>query len=431
MVLAAIIINQAGKPSGLPSQSRDDLNLGTSVFLTNNNNTGVVSWLWEFVSRPVGSSAVISGSALPSASFVPDIRGSYLIKLTVDGSPSNPVTDTRIAAVKTSFFGLRKPATSEQKEFDPIEGWSSALQAMIDALDNDAALNLKRDGSNQPTVDIDWGGRKIIGLGGLQNEGALRLGEMSDPATASDKGFLYAKDDSGDTELFYKDSAGNILQISKAGRLNLADGYISFRYDELSPAFTTGGETLMALAAVPVETAAAHVFRNGALMRPVVALGPSKQEYILSGNQVLFQPSGSPGDWYSALYIDGYMLRGAGGTVKQNVAIAHNQSTNLSSDIVVGSFPIAAGDYQSMAIKFLATAFVTSGSLTGYVKLYNITDSVLVSSFTFTSVTTTEQISSVLTLPAAEKMYEVRISVTGGLSSSDRILCMWAGLQIG
>lgn len=221
MVTAAIVINQAGKPPGLPSTSRDDLALGVSVTLTNNDNTGVVSWFWEFISIPVGSSAVISGAALPTASFTPDVRGSYLIKLTVDESPTNPDTDTRIAAVKTSFLGIRKPATSERKEFDSTDGWSAAQQSMIDAIDTDASLSLKRNGSNQPTADINWGANKITNLGGLENEGTTRLGETSDPAFASNKGFLYAKDDSGDTELFYMDDSGAAVQITKDGQLDV------------------------------------------------------------------------------------------------------------------------------------------------------------------------------------------------------------------
>jgi hypothetical protein len=221
MVTATIVINQTAKPPGLPSTSRDDLSLGVSVTLTNNDNTEAVSWFWEFVSKPVGSGAVISGSVLPSASFIPDVRGSYLIKLTVDESPSNPATDTRIAAVKTFFLGIRKPATSEKKEFDSVDGWSAAQQAMIDAIDTDAALNLKRNGSNQPTADINWGTRKITNLGGLENDGVLRLGEISNPSAVSDKGFLYAKDDSGDTELFYMDDGGAVVQITKDGQLNV------------------------------------------------------------------------------------------------------------------------------------------------------------------------------------------------------------------
>jgi len=216
---ASIIINQAGKPAGLPSVSRDDLAIGVTVVLTNYDNTGVTTWTWEMLSRPVGSSATISGSALPTASFVPDVTGSYLIKLTLD---EDPATDTRIGAVKTSFLGIRKPATSERKEFDSLDGWSAAQQAMIDSVDTDASLNLKRNGTNQPTSDINWGTRKITNLGGLDNEGALRLGEITNPTLVSDKGFVYAKDDGGDTELFWMDDSGAVVQITKDGNLDVS-----------------------------------------------------------------------------------------------------------------------------------------------------------------------------------------------------------------
>jgi hypothetical protein len=220
MVTAAIVINQTGKPPGVPSQSRDDLDLGSAVFLTNDDDTSVLTWFWEFVSKPVGSASVISGSASPAASFVPDVRGSYLVQLTVDGFPSSPSTDARIAAVKTAFLAIRKPATHERQEFDATDGWSRAQQAMIDAIDSDAANSLKLDGSNQPTADIDWGARKITNMSGLQNEGPMRLGEISDPVQSSDHGFVYAKDSSGNTELFYMDDSGAVVQVTKDGRLN-------------------------------------------------------------------------------------------------------------------------------------------------------------------------------------------------------------------
>lgn len=45
----------------------------------------------------------------------------------------------------------------------------------------------------------------------------------SDPATESDKGILYVKEVNGVKELFYKDSAGNVKQLTLQGKLNLAD----------------------------------------------------------------------------------------------------------------------------------------------------------------------------------------------------------------
>jgi hypothetical protein len=303
---------------------------------------------------------------------------------------------------------------------------------------NDGYLYSKDVGSRTELFYLDDSGQitQITSDGYLDTLESLRgvgmFAQGVDPTYAVDKGILYTKNTDGVTELFYRDNYGDIIQVSKAGRFDLPDGYISFRYDEMGPTGTTGTETLLTLGAVPVDGYALHVFRNGLLMRPVDALGGSdKQEFTQSGDQVEFVASGQIGDWYSAFYIDGYMLTGAGGSVKQNVAMANNQSTDSDSDTVVGVFPIAAGDYPSRTVKFLVTAFVTNEDLTGYVKLYNITDDVLVESFSFTGVTTTKQISSAINLPTSEKMYEIRISVTGGADPIDRVVCMWAGLQIG
>jgi len=57
-------------------------------------------------------------------------------------------------------------------------------------------------------------------------EAALRLGEVSKPSNVADKGFVYCKDVSDATELFYEDAAANEIQISTGGRLNLTGNSI-------------------------------------------------------------------------------------------------------------------------------------------------------------------------------------------------------------
>lgn len=41
----------------------------------------------------------------------------------------------------------------------------------------------------------------------------------SDPTNAADQGHLYTKDVSGTTEVFYRDAAGNVVQLTTAGRV--------------------------------------------------------------------------------------------------------------------------------------------------------------------------------------------------------------------
>jgi len=76
---------------------------------------------------------------------------------------------------------------------------------------------------------------------------------------------------------------------------------------------------------------------------------------------------------------------------------------------------------------------VTNIATTGDIQLYNLTDASVVSTLSYTgagSSTPTKQLSASLTLPASEKMYEIRIRVTGGTPPTDKVFAMWAGFQI-
>lgn len=124
-----------------------------------------------------------------------------------------------------------------------------------------------------------------------------------------------------------------------------------------------------------------------------------------------------------------------GSTPKTDIATVLHQNTNSPTNIVVGSFVFNSSDYTgSTTIKFKAVGYVTSGSLTGTLTLYNKTDSSTVTILTFTSVTTGKQISSDITssLPSSDKIYEIRLNVTGGggVGSGDIVAVEWAGIEI-
>lgn len=170
--------------------SRSDLSLGSPVTLTNANDVGATSWLWEIVSSPPGSSASLTFTSTPSTSFTPDVVGSYLIQLTVNGT----AVDKRIAAVRTPYLNIRIPASEESTEFDEAgntSGWSASIHEAFVTIDSIANLQY------------------------------LTFPEQSsDPVALADRGHLYVKDDSGDTELFYRDDSGNVVQITKDGTLD-------------------------------------------------------------------------------------------------------------------------------------------------------------------------------------------------------------------
>ncbi|HEX8617462.1 MAG TPA: choice-of-anchor Q domain-containing protein [Thermoanaerobaculia bacterium] len=70
--------------------------VGQSVLLSSAGSvdpeSDAIAYLWELTTRPSGSTAVISGGAQPTASFVPDKAGDYTVRLTAadflgDGAP--------------------------------------------------------------------------------------------------------------------------------------------------------------------------------------------------------------------------------------------------------------------------------------------------------------------------------------------------------
>lgn len=131
MATSNIIIQQSD--GNEVSQSRDDLVLGVVVTLLNLNNTGVTSWLWQIVDKPDGSTATLSSSTGSTSTFTPDIEGTYLIKLIINGGQA---TDQKGAAVKTSNLHYRIPAASEEGEFDSIRGWAEAVNDALRKIDD-------------------------------------------------------------------------------------------------------------------------------------------------------------------------------------------------------------------------------------------------------------------------------------------------------
>lgn len=82
--------------------------------------------------------------------------------------------------------------------------------------------NLKRDIRERIAVDHYAAGTSDDGA----HKKVTLLEQATDPTTAPNVGFVYSKDVSGVTELFYKDSAGNLQQLTSLGKLvdNLAAG---------------------------------------------------------------------------------------------------------------------------------------------------------------------------------------------------------------
>lgn len=102
---------------------------------------------------------------------------------------------------------------------------------------NGDKLQLTKDGRLNATLDSVYdgpdgsgSGRSITadsgavfidasGTDALRLDGYLQLDEISDPTSRPNSGMIYAKDDGGNTELFYMDDGGNVTQLTEDGYL--------------------------------------------------------------------------------------------------------------------------------------------------------------------------------------------------------------------
>lgn len=108
----------------------------------------------------------------------------------------------------------------------------------------------------------------------------LRLPESgADPAAVADTGRLYTKDVAGATELFYRDAAGNVIQLTSAGVISVPLAV----QEEVTTEAITGTDTALAdqLAQTPKANAGVLLYLNGVLCRQ----GAGK-DYTLSGKVI-------------------------------------------------------------------------------------------------------------------------------------------------
>lgn len=115
------------------------LALGATVAVTNVNNGGEVSYLWEFVDRPENSAAAFANPAVQTTSFVVDVEGTYVIRLTVNAARADERTNTVIAAVSQLLTEDRIPGATETTQANTLRGWAEAVNRWLKRLDRLAA----------------------------------------------------------------------------------------------------------------------------------------------------------------------------------------------------------------------------------------------------------------------------------------------------
>lgn len=111
-------VTGSNPPNGTP------LVIGATVQLGNNNSGGELTYLWEWLDKPEGSLAAFSNPNIVNPTFVADVEGTYLIRLTVNLALASEVSDQVIAAVRQLKSQIRVPAAGEIAEESALRGWA-------------------------------------------------------------------------------------------------------------------------------------------------------------------------------------------------------------------------------------------------------------------------------------------------------------------
>lgn len=115
-----------------------DLNLPTGGAITldasGSTGTGTLNYLWEILSKPSASAAVLSANNIVNPTFTPDVAGSYLFSCKVTDDIGYAV-GTVLGAVLTTNRGLRTPAVGEENQAQVTRGWEGAIEDIVESLD--------------------------------------------------------------------------------------------------------------------------------------------------------------------------------------------------------------------------------------------------------------------------------------------------------
>lgn len=232
MGAASIRIDQPTNPTtpvGQPGRARNDLLIGLPISLQNTDNTDVLRWVWTMVDRPIGSTAVLSGTTSTQVTFTPDVAGSYLIRLAVNDGLAGEI-DLKVAAILDSA-GYRYPATGETAasvnwpvagSVNPY-GWGKDVEAVLrEAAAGGSLAGTLAIGNTTGGTDIELtNGDEIVGEDGGSISFAPTTGDIvidgvlrSPDGSASSGDTLELEGGAGDGAL---SSGGGITGTGGAG----------------------------------------------------------------------------------------------------------------------------------------------------------------------------------------------------------------------
>lgn len=173
-------------------------------------------------------------------------------------------------------------------------------------------------------IDHSWGDTLD---NGQHNQVSFNLG-TADPAVAGTNGYLYTKTVAGNTELFWKDNSGHVVQLTTAGVINLAT-------------FPSGTTLSFLQAAPPTGWNVSSVF-NDQMIRLVSGAGGGTAggSWTISGLSIGLTTGNTPAD----LAVHSHSITDPG-HVHGLTDPGHTHTMPFGSAVVYGTGSVATGAY--------------------------------------------------------------------------------------
>lgn len=219
---AEITFNQpSGAGPGVAGKARNDIWISQAVELVS-SGTGS-TYLWELLSAPPGSSAVITSPTSSPASITPDVIGTYRIQLTVDGGG--------VGNVYTRVIRARYDATGVILH----RGW--ALPA-VDEEEGEADY-----GTNDRHWDEVWQAVTTDMRGSLTHVLTFQPGGTAEGNTFTDWSLLMVAfgETSGEIAIVVDDTFGSVIIPTGAWDLESRGSVVGISSTQTSLQIATGG----------------------------------------------------------------------------------------------------------------------------------------------------------------------------------------------
>jgi hypothetical protein len=402
--MATPIIRSTGSTSGtITGHGRKDLVIGETVTLTDAETANVgATYIWTFLDTPVTSTASLSGASTPTATFSPDVTGSYRVHCLVNGISYSE----EIIAVALSYTTARIPAYNELTQYDGdgnTKGWhtdQTLFMRQTDAALSSVTVGTSKVKVNSSDTTADYLATKLI-------EGqSIDLTVSTAPGAKT----LTVKF-SGEVPVSSGDTTPNFL-ISKI----LEGTGISVTQEH------TGGNEDLKISSKGLATVSSSDTTPGYLYGKLVA-----------GTNITLTPSTPSTDQTLTIAstASGGGIGVTGNKLITPILCGINKSYYSDTHLVVGVVEVNPSDFTvsgtTMSAVFRATGLMGNSGITGNVRLVNVSDSETVATLTFNSMTLSVQ-SSTLTIGSgsgnlknSSKFYEVQIWVNSPASSLDSI----------